>query len=110
MGKGVSEMFAPNDDGSIGSQRGRLNGFSVAYTRASDSLLHEGRGIGSRQEDSETRGALCVQDRKCPTTFEALLSNVLFTDISPEDIVVCKHSPTSADLCGSAPGYRVQLS
>ena len=53
--------------------------------------------------------ATFLEDRQTPAALQTLLSDVLFADASPEDIVVRETLPSSADLRGATQRRGIEV-
>lgn len=50
-----------------------------------------------------------LKNRKTPTTLETLLSNMLFADTAPENVIVRERLPLLANLCSAAERSRIEV-
>jgi hypothetical protein len=65
--------------------------------------LWSGRGRGrGRKRGKVGDDTPLLEDGEAPATLGAFLTNVLFTDASPENVVVGECPPASGDLCSPA--------
>jgi hypothetical protein len=81
----------------------RLRGLQLGW-------LRRGRGGGGRRNRRKTGdGTPLFEDRETPPTLGTFLANVLFTDASPENVVVGECSPALGDLCSPAERCGIQM-
>lgn len=57
----------------------------------------------------ETVNPAFLEYWQSPAAFEALLSDMLFANTSPEDVIICQAFPLPADLCRTAERRGIEI-